>query len=82
MGGAIRRATHLIKSIAHLPTIFSTGRLTKGLKVVRIDILPVHLAQNLLKSLLSTPHVALFKILPTDAIKIKLAESLANLTGL
>ena len=82
MGSAVRRATHLIKSIAHLPTIFSSGRLTKGLKVVRIDILSVHLAQNFLKGLLSAAHVTLFKILPTDTIEVKLAESLANLTGL
>ena len=78
----MRRATHFIEAVAHLPAVLSAGRSTEGDQVVGVNVLSMQEAHYLLKSLLRAPHISFLEILATNCVKVELAQRLANLPWL
>ena len=78
----MRRATHFVNSVAHLPAILPAGRSTEGDQVVWVNVLSMQEAHYLLKSLLRAAHVSFLEILTANRIKVELAQRLANLPWL
>ena len=75
-------ASHLIKSIVHLPAVLAPAGTTERDEVVGVDVLSVQKAQYSLESFLGAPHIAFLEVLPSDRVHVELAQRLTDLARL